>query len=32
MSATSLAYAAAATTFLRSADNTLPVWDKRDGK
>ncbi|KAF6259134.1 hypothetical protein COO60DRAFT_1626180 [Scenedesmus sp. NREL 46B-D3] len=31
ISPTALAYAAAMTSFLRSADNQLPVWDKRYG-
>jgi hypothetical protein len=32
ISPTALAYAAAMSSFLRSADNQLPVWDKRFGR
>lgn len=32
ISPAALAYAAAMTSFLRSSDNQLPVWDKRFGR
>jgi hypothetical protein len=32
ISPTALGYAAAMSSFLRSSDNTLPVWDKRFGR